>query len=174
MEARSPFKIGLSREILVVATALFAVIFSGLSPVGAAATDPPATLQSPVSRIDRGLLLGFLADNSTLTLIDARSPEEFATQHLSGAINVPFDTVDANVELLPADKEKLVVVYCRTGIRAGKLKAQLIAKGYADVQVLPREQIHWEDSFMVFNCSTESATTAANPPLESEPTPVTK
>jgi len=109
---------------------------------------------SPVSRVDRDLLLGFLADNSTLTLIDARSPEEFGAQHLPGAINVPSDAVDDNVERLPKDKTKPVVVYCRSGKRAGLLMQALLERGYTDVQVLPREQIFWEDDFMVFNCGT--------------------
>ena len=150
---------------------LSAVLFTALlAPVCSAATPGESTQlpQSTIPRIDRNLLLGFLADDSTLTLIDARSPEEYAEQHLPGAINIPFDAVDANAAQLPADTEKPVVIYCRTGRRAGLLKEQLIAKGYADVQVLPREQIHWQGDFMVFNCSTESATTAADSPTQSK------
>lgn len=114
------------------------------------------------------MLLGFLADNSTLTLIDARSAEEFAELHLPGAINIPFDAVAMHEQQLPDDPAKAVVVYCRTGKRAGLLKEQLVARGYMDVKILPREQIHWNDGFMVFNCSTESATTAADTQMRSE------
>ena len=109
---------------------------------------------SPVTRVDRALLLGFLADNSTLTLIDARSNEEYAEQHLPGAINVPFDAIDARAEFLPENKLKPIVVYCRSGWRAGLLKDALAVRGYTDVRVLPREQIFWESNFMAFNCST--------------------
>jgi len=118
------------------------------------AAEPLEPAQSPIPRVDRELLLAFLADDETMTLIDARSPEEFGEQHLPGAINIPFDAVDANAEQLPADAMKPVVVYCRSGKRAGLLKDELVARGYADVRVLPREQIFWEDNFMVFNCST--------------------
>jgi rhodanese-related sulfurtransferase len=134
----------------------------------AMATETTQLPQSAIPRVDRDLLLGFLADDSTLTLIDARSPEEYAEQHLPGAINIPFDAVDANTSLLPEETEKPVVVYCRTGNRAGNLKAQLIARGYTDVKILPREQIYWRDNFMVFNCSTASATTAADASIQSE------
>ena len=135
--------------------------------IPATATETTQLPHSTIPRIDRDLLLGFLADDSTLTLIDARSADEYAEQHLPGAINIPFDAVDANAELLPKDTKKPVVVYCRTGNRAGQLKQQLIAKGYTDVKILPREQIHWEDDFMVFNCSTPSATAAADASTQS-------
>jgi rhodanese-related sulfurtransferase len=166
----NPRKALISRHLrarsLPAAALLMALIAALVAP--AMAADTTELPHSPVSRVDRELLLGFLADDSTLTLIDARSPEEYAEQHLPGAINIPFDAVDANAEQLPADTEKPVVIYCRTGKRAGLLKEQLIAKGYADVQVLPREQIHWQGDFMVFNCSTESATTAADSPTQSK------
>lgn len=116
--------------------------------------DEIAPAQSPILRVDRELLLAFLADDDTMMLIDARSSEEFGEQHLPGAINIPFDAVDANAARLPEDKNKPVVVYCRSGGRAGLLRDELLARGFADVQVLPREQIFWEDNFMVFNCST--------------------
>lgn len=115
-----------------------------------------ATLpQSAIPRIDRDILLGFLADDSTMTLIDARSAQEYAEQHLPGAINIPFDAVAEHAGSLPEDPAKPVVVYCATGTRAGLLREQLLERGFTNVQVLPREQIHWSDGFMVFNCSTE-------------------
>lgn len=129
------------------------LLLAALPMIPATAADSPLP-NSPIQHVDRDLLLGFLADNDTLTLIDARSPEEFAEQHLPGAINVPFDAVDANATQLPDDKARPVVVYCRSGKRAGLLKETLAARGYTDVRVLPREQIFWEDDFMVFNCGT--------------------
>ena len=124
-----------------------------LLPLPAALADEPA--QSPIPRVDRTLLLGFLADNGTMTLIDARSPEEFADQHLPGAVNIPFDAVATSAALLPENLARPIVVYCRTGKRAGLLQADLRARGYTNVQILPRAQIFWQDTFMVFNCGTE-------------------
>lgn len=129
-----------------------AVALSPATPAG----EPGKPAQSPAARVDRELLLGFLADNRTMVLIDARSPEEYGGRHLPGAINIPFDAVERNAALLPADPEFPIVVYCRTGKRAGLLQSQLQARGYTNVQVLPREQIFWEDDFMAFNCATDS------------------
>ena len=137
----------------------FCLVLSVLQPLGAWAGDSASTEPSypstPVMRVDRDLLLGYLADSSSLTLIDARSNDEYLEQHLPGAINVPFDAVDVHAAERPQDKLKLIVVYCRSGKRAGLLKAALVARGYRDGRVLPREQIFWEDDFMAFNCGTK-------------------
>ena len=154
---------GLALTLMMV---LFGVLTSPALAQSTAGENQPLP-HSPVPRVDRERLLGFLADNSTLTLIDARSPEEYAEQHLPGAINIPFDAVDANAGLMPDDSNEMIVVYCRSGKRAGLLKERLVAKGYTDVQVLPREQIFWEDEFMAFNCSTEPAA-AADPSTQAK------
>jgi rhodanese-related sulfurtransferase len=151
------FRLLCSRRLAATLVACAVLASSG----AAAADEPDAPAQSPIPRVDRQLLLGFLADNSTLALIDARSPEEFVAQHLPGAINVPFDAVAEHEALLPEDPAMPIVVYCRTGKRAGLLQAALRERGYANVQVLPREQIFWEEDFMVFNCGTEPAASAA-------------
>jgi len=129
------------------------------STMPAASSASPASSAGPaaIEPVDRKLLLGFLADSSTMTLIDARSPAEFAQQHLPGAINIPFDAIKANEDLLPGDPAGPVVIYCQTGKRAGLLREQLMARGYEDVRVLPRQQMFWNDGFMAFNCSTDAA-----------------
>ena len=45
-----------------------------------------------------------------------RSPIEFESERIEGALNVPLDALDARVDELP-DGADLVVV-CRTGVRA--------------------------------------------------------
>lgn len=44
-------------------------------------------------------------------LVDVRPPEEFASGHLVGAVNVPLPDLDAFLEGLPPERE--VVTYCR-------------------------------------------------------------
>jgi len=136
---------------------LFGVDVLALSGPGFA--DPQ---QSP-DPVPQKQLLGYLADNSTFTLIDARSAEEFEASHVSGAVNVPVGALDDSAELLPVDRDAPIVVYCKTGKRATVLKDKLVERGYTDVQVLRADQIHWFDDMAVFNCATPSATSAADP-----------
>jgi rhodanese-related sulfurtransferase len=128
-----------SRFVLLVGALLIAsvIYISYVAQLG------PGSDIAPSAGVDPELLVAFRLDTDTLTLIDARSPEEHSAAHIPGAINVPFDAVEAHASLLPADKEKLVVVHCKTGRRAGLLKEQLDAMDYADVRILPSEQIEW-------------------------------
>lgn len=62
------------------------------------------------------------------TLLDVRTPGEFESRHLEGAVNIPVDEVEARVAELPRDKT--IVVYCQSGARAATATSVLRAKGY--------------------------------------------
>jgi rhodanese-related sulfurtransferase len=49
-------------------------------------------------------------------LIDVRSPSEFATGHVPGAINIPMEEVPGRVADL--DQDRPVVLVCQSGKRA--------------------------------------------------------
>jgi phage shock protein E len=66
-------------------------------------------------------------------LVDVRSGEEFAGGHIEGAINIPFDQVDALVEALGPDHDREVVLYCGSGRRAGIAADALRERGYTGV-----------------------------------------
>ncbi|WP_253733177.1 rhodanese-like domain-containing protein [Latilactobacillus curvatus] len=74
-------------------------------------------------------------------LIDLRPADEFASQHLPGARNVPYDQLDQRLAELPKDKE--VVVYCRGRLcaYANVASQQLQAAGF---KVATFNQSVWE------------------------------
>jgi len=62
-------------------------------------------------------------------LLDVRTPGEFAAGHIEGAINVPYDDVEARLaELGPASRP--IVAYCHSGRRSGIAATALRARGY--------------------------------------------
>ena len=67
------------------------------------------------------------------TLLDVRSVMEFEENHIPGAINIPLDTIEANIKQI-ASMEKPIVVYClsggRSGMAAGILQQNAIAEVY--------------------------------------------
>jgi phage shock protein E len=126
-----------------------AFLVAGLIYIAVVALQGPAGDSDQSSGVDPELLVAFQSDPGTLTLIDSRSAEEYAASRIPGAINIPFDALETNEALLPADKEKPVIVHCRTGRRAGILKEQLEARGYTDVQVLSGKQIEWDDDQLI-------------------------
>ncbi len=52
-------------------------------------------------------------------VIDVRTPEEVATGHLHGSININIEGADFETQMNALDKTKNYVVYCRSGHRAG-------------------------------------------------------
>lgn len=66
-------------------------------------------------------------------LIDVRSPAEFATGYVDGAINVPLgSSAEAFLAAAP-DFGKPVVVYCASGMRSSAVRVELVKIGYACV-----------------------------------------
>ncbi len=66
-------------------------------------------------------------------LIDVRSPEEFASGHIDGAISLPLDRLSQSIHDRASDKEISIVVYCRSGARSTSAKKILTGMGYKKV-----------------------------------------
>lgn len=81
----------------------------------------------------RGTAFQTLIDeNKEIVLVDVR-PEEQATKEgmIAGAINIPFDAVEANLDKLPQDKT--IALYCNTGTKSAEVAVQLEGLGYKNV-----------------------------------------
>lgn len=59
------------------------------------------------------------APSDSVLYLDVRTPEEFRTGHVQGAVLVPHDQVDQRWQELAAYRDRPVVVYCRSGRRSG-------------------------------------------------------
>lgn len=57
-----------------------------------------------------------MMNNADIVLLDVREPEEFALNHIPGAINIPLGDVENRASEL--DKEKDMYIICRTGNRS--------------------------------------------------------
>ncbi len=66
------------------------------------------------------------------TIIDVRTPEEFAGQHVPAAINVPLDQLSNWLDELK-ELPKPIVAYCKSGNRSGMAVAILKQHGITDV-----------------------------------------
>jgi len=66
------------------------------------------------------------------TVIDVRSPQEFAGGHLPNAINVPLNTLATWVVSVD-NSQQIFLLYCGAGIRAQKGCDILNASGLASV-----------------------------------------
>ena len=75
-----------------------------------------------------------IMDSGEEHILDTREQDEFDEGHIPGAILIPYTEIENKaVEMLP-DKDKLILVYCRSG-RRSKIAAESLAKlGYTNVK----------------------------------------
>lgn len=66
------------------------------------------------------------------TLVDVRTPEEFAAGHLPGAVNIPVAELPQRFTEL-GSPQKSFVVYCRSGVRSTRAERLLKERGFQDV-----------------------------------------
>ena len=65
------------------------------------------------------------------TVVDVRTPEEFADGAYPGALNIPVNELGSRAGEIP--KGKPVVLYCASGARSAFAARVLKANGWADV-----------------------------------------
>lgn len=71
-----------------------------------------------------------LIKNKEYVVIDVRTKEEYEEKHVKGAMNIPYDEIDNNIEL---KKEEIILVYCKSGTRSNIAYNTLKKMGYKEV-----------------------------------------
>ncbi|MCP5207994.1 MAG: rhodanese-like domain-containing protein [Hahellaceae bacterium] len=91
-------------------------------------------------------LLSVKEAGTALEIIDVRTPEEFASGHVPGAINIPLDDLSAHLPKLASLKDQPVVVYCRSGRRAGVALERLAQEGFSQLRHLDGDMLGWQEN----------------------------
>jgi phage shock protein E len=121
----------MGRLALVFLVALSAAVASADDPESAEA--PSVTAAALHERRESG---------AAPLVIDVRTPAEYASGHVPGAVNIPFDQVAERVAEL--DTPHGVALYCMVGPRARKGEAALLAAGYESVFHLEGGLAAWQ------------------------------
>lgn len=87
-----------------------------------------------------------LNEGSAITLIDARSPEEFAEAHVPGAINVPIAELKKFAQRRDIESAGFVVTMCGSSGRGEKAATVLASQDISDVMVLQGGLKAWRDA----------------------------
>lgn len=77
-------------------------------------------------------------------ILDVRTPEEYAPEHLEGAINIDFKASDFTTRLDSLNKSSTYMVYCRSGGRSAKALALMKTKGFRRAYNLQGGIIRWK------------------------------
>jgi rhodanese-related sulfurtransferase len=61
-------------------------------------------------------------------VIDVRTPGEFSSGHVKGAVNIPLDQISSKLKSLK--KDETYVLCCRSGMRSGNATRIMNAAGF--------------------------------------------
>jgi UPF0176 protein len=99
-------------------------------------TDPGFDMENKGRYVNAEQFNSLTSDPGTV-VIDMRNHYEFEVGHFENAIEVPSDTfrdqLPMAVDMMKADKDKNIIMYCTGGIRCEKASAFLLHKGFKNV-----------------------------------------
>src|SRR5690625_1847137 len=82
--------------------------------------------------------------DTSLTLIDVRTPEEYADGALPGAVNIDYYDEENFHEAYDAfDRKEPIYLYCRTGNRSIKTADKLIEMGFEEIYDMEGGYMQW-------------------------------
>ena len=85
--------------------------------------------------IDAKQAIYLLENDDNVTLLDVRTIPEFKSGHLRDATLIPVDALEKNLGMLKQEKNKKIIVYCRTGSRSVTASRILEKNGFTPLNV---------------------------------------
>jgi rhodanese-related sulfurtransferase len=114
--------------IALVVGVLF--IFLGISLSPSATLDAEPQKQPGVSLIDGDEFINTFESIPDAILLDVRTPTEYNTGHIAGAINIDFNSPNFASEIQKLDPSKTYFLYCRSGNRSGQASQIMKQAGF--------------------------------------------
>lgn len=81
-----------------------------------------------------------------LVLLDVRTQAEYDNGHILNAINISHEQILEDPELLAEYKDSQMVVFCRSGVRAGKVIQLLESIGFEDIIDIDGDMLAWSEA----------------------------
>lgn len=118
-------KVGVIGALVVISSGIF----------GCGNTDDVIASSELVARIESG---------SAPLVLDVRTPEEYATGHIPGAINITHTELGDRLSEIEEHRNDEIVVHCRSGKRAGLAETVLLEAGFTRVRDLDGHMLQWQ------------------------------
>lgn len=117
---------GFSVIALLILVALIGVF------VWQSAQSRSGTVNSAVQRLSPNQYqTSYVQNRQPHVLVDVRTPQEFASGHIAGAVNIPLQELPRQLDSLPKDQP--VVLYCRSGARSSTAAQMLARAGFTEI-----------------------------------------
>lgn len=102
---------------------MFASLFSAFSS------------KTPAATMDVAQLRNHLDAGEVTLLVDVRSPAEFKSGHVPGAVNIPLQRIGQATELA-AHRDATIHLICQSGARSGRAQSLLARQGFSTINIL--------------------------------------
>ncbi|SNR71306.1 rhodanese-like domain-containing protein [Lutibacter flavus] len=104
--------------------------------------------QSTKSKAQQGAIIKlspkeFKEKSQSQTIIDIRTPQEFAQGHIEGAVNINYFDRSFLEQVSKFDKNKPIFIYCRSGSRTSSASKKMINQGFSEVADLQGGIMNW-------------------------------
>ena len=115
-------------------TSMFIVLMFSLSACFGSPERNTGIVNPPAhQRITAERAYQMMLELNEFILLDVRTEAEFRERHIAGAILIPVDELEARAQAELLDKNIVILVYCRTGVRSENAAVILAGMGYSQV-----------------------------------------
>jgi rhodanese-related sulfurtransferase len=87
-----------------------------------------------------------LMNNDEAIVLDVRESADFDGGHIRNAKNIPMSSLKSQLDSLEKDKDKPILMYCRSGNLSGKACRLLKKAGFSNVHNLAGGMQGWQDA----------------------------
>lgn len=89
-----------------------------------------------------------LMNKEDVVVLDVREPSETAGGKIAKAIQIPVGAIGKRIDELEKHKDKTLLVYCKTGARAGAACKELGKNGFSKVFNLNGGLMAWQEAHL--------------------------
>lgn len=129
---------------VLMLTLLLAVRFSSETARADEKTNAVAVV-TVVTNVQADVAAKLVAEGK-VTVLDVRTPEEFAEGHIAGATNINFMAKDFAARINQLDTNKVYLVHCASGGRSKRCLPQLKQLGLKQIYHLDGGFSAWEEA----------------------------
>ncbi len=119
--------------ISLASVALLPACSKAEAPQAVATTQKTEQQTTKITHVNAVQSSAWIKENTDTVVLDIRTPKEFNSGHIDGAVNINFYDNDFSTQLQALDMSKDYVVHCRSGGRSGKSLATFKKLGFKHV-----------------------------------------
>lgn len=131
------------RAILLAVVAILSLGGATACSSGSTA-DTSVTATGPIQRVDVDGFQQAIDDGATV--VDVRTPAEYASGHIAGAVNIDVESPTFADQIAGLNPGASYAVYCRSGNRSGTATTAMVDGGFTDVLDLDGGIIAWQSA----------------------------